>query len=406
MIRKVTLPALLIALSCCQPKTQEPALPQYLQVLAEEWQSAGSNFSIKEFEKSHSYSAEQGDLQDFLDSLSGNTNKIVRIQPGIYELDTALIVPSNMILEGVERDKVTFVSKLKYPFKPEPFDTPCTIEFLNVSKAGLKNITLIYEAVDFPTYSPSNFYDLWDKRVFKNDPEGDTLLYVGHIGVKNSENIFIDNCRVLHAGTDPIIIAGSNNVTVSNSIVDGSYNKGGKGNGYFNIDKGSHHVLVQDNRIEKIRHLAIQKDTHHNVIVDNDMEVDVNFHNGDDGSNLIEGNVIRIPEWHGWHCISAGAKSKHDPPGPNNYIFNNHTQYKLFIPEIREKITEYGDSIIYTGVEVVDSIAIKDQLMVRYSFTDYKKANSKNLLFRMNDEWDNQKSVLLADTLLVNRLFR
>ena len=72
---------------------------------------------------------------------------------------------------------------------------------------------------------------MWDNKVFKNNPNGDTLLYVGHIGIKRSKQVVIDNCNVFNAGTDPIILADAHHISITNSHIRGSYNKGGKGNG-------------------------------------------------------------------------------------------------------------------------------------------------------------------------------
>lgn len=245
------------------------------------------------------------------------------------------------------------------------------------------------------------FSDSWNKRNFSNDPKGDSLLYVSLVAIKHSNNIIVDNCKIYNAGTDPVIIASSHHVTVARSHEKGSYNKGGKGNGYFNIDKGSHHLLVKHNRIEKLRHLAIQNGAHHNVIFDNYLEVDVNFHNGDAGYNLVERNTIRIPEWHGWHVFSRGAKNKHLPPGPHNYLYNNLTQYKLFIPELRERITQSGDSIIYASRTAIDTVYIKNKPLIKYSYGpfDLDKSRLHNKLYLMTDSWEAKKATEFHSTL-------
>lgn len=52
-------------------------------------------------------------------------------------------------------------------------------------------------------------------------------------------------------------------------------------------------------------------------------EVDVNFHDQDDGHNLVENCRIHTPVWHSWPAIGVGIPEKHHPPGPGNILFNN-----------------------------------------------------------------------------------
>ncbi|MEL7120957.1 MAG: right-handed parallel beta-helix repeat-containing protein [Bacteroidota bacterium] len=394
---------LLIGFSGCQKKvTQEELLPDYLKALLPEWDKAGASVDMDDFLRVKAYPSTD------LDSLiNANKEIIVELQAGEYFLDEPLNLKTDVFLKGIHKDSVFIISTFKRPFHPMPLETPCSIEFWNANNSGLSNLTLIYRAVDFLPHHQEYFHEGWDKQVFKNDPQGDTLLYVGHVGIKNSEQITIDNCNIYNAGTDPIIIAESSHVSILDTHVKGSYNKGGKGNGYFNIDANSSYVLLKGNRVEKIRHLAIQNGAHHNVVVENDLEVDVNFHNGDAGSNLVERNIIRIPEWHGWHCFSAGAKSLHDPPGSNNYLFNNLTQYKLPIPVIRPIAVEYGDSIIYQSQQIVDTIMIKDQPQIRYKYgaVDFKRSTLSNRLFVMNDQWNDRKRVQFLEELEVQSIY-
>lgn len=392
-----------IFFACAGQGTTKDAFIKGLPI--EEWSKAGAekvdtNLPTVEI-------APGADLQQKIEELQGRKPVVLKLNPGKYYLSRPLQLQSNVYLAGVHRDSVWIISNFKRPFHPEPFDTPCSIEFQDLEKSGIRNLTLLYQPVAFEPYERQEFYEMWDNKVFKNNPNGDTLLYVGHIGVKRSKQVIIENCNIFNAGTDPIILADAHHVSILNTHVKSAYNKGGKGNGYFNIDANSSYVLVKDNKIEKIRHLSIQNGAHHNVIVGNDLEVDVNFHNGDAGYNLVEGNSIRIPEWHGWHCFSAGAKTMHQAPGPHNYLFNNLTQYKQYIPVVRPVIAEYGDFIVYKTAQIIDTVMIKEQPMVRYQLgpVDLERSIKSNRLFVMNDQWDDQKRVLFVKTLAQDKLY-
>jgi len=110
--------------------------------------------------------------------------------------------------------------------------------------------------------------------------------------------------------------------TLRSNFVDACFNKGGRGNGYYDI-RGDYNLIV-DERVRRIRHFAIQNGAKYNVVINCDIEVDVNFHNGDDGFNLIEQNKIKSEQWRSWGAFaSGGARFGHDEPGDNNIIFNN-----------------------------------------------------------------------------------
>lgn len=403
-MRRILFLLWIVSLLSCTKATQQTdsfnedaILKSFPQI--KEWQKAGVR-NLEGVEVLSEYSASiDDDLQEKIDSIAFLGGGKIILEPGRYILSKSLIMRDNIYLEGVDKETVVLEGKSQASFEPSPEKTPCIIEFNSLKGSGLSNLTLTYTAADFLPIDHEEFYHSWDKNAFKNDPQGDTTLYVGLIGIKNAEDILVNNCQLLNAGTDPIIIAQSKHVSVLNTLVKGSYNKGGKGNGYFNIDANSSHVLVKHCYVQKIRHLAIQNGAEYNVIYDNYFEVDVNFHNGDSGNNLVENNIIRIPEWHGWHCFSSGAKSLHRPPGPNNYLLNNFTQYKLPIPNIRPFTTEYGDSVLYKTMTPIDTLIIKNNPMVRWEYgaLDLEKMKSSNQLYQMNPTWDDRKRVLPVD---------
>ena len=211
----------------------------------------------------------------------------------------------------------------------------------NVQKAGLEDLTIY---LDVRGADPIDRKHLSDggycNDCFQNDPHGLADLYIRMVHIDQSQNCWIDNCMIIKAGTDPIMISGSHN-TVRNCLIDRAYNKGGGGQGYFDI-WGDHNLIV-GNTGRRIRHLAIQQGAKHNVVLLNRLEVDVNFHNKDGGHNLVERNDIAIPTWHGWHSFSTGGeKFGHAPPGTHNVLFNNRANYQ------NQRLEFSGSKVVYT----------------------------------------------------------
>lgn len=336
------------------------------------------------------------DLQEALDRAVEQGGGVVLLKSGIYPIHETLEMRDSVILRGVDRSGVILSNQLRGPFFSNPFDNISGIRFRKVVWAGLENLTVRYQAVSFPPVDYAYFDYPWQKQTFRNDPQGDRQLYVTHVTFDHARNSWIRNCQILNAGTDPILVLESEHISITQSRVEGAYNKGGRGNGYFNVEQNSRYVLIAEDTVRAIRHFAIQSGAKYNAVVGNYFEVDVNFHNGDGGHNLVEGNIIRIPEWHSWHCFSRGVPKHHRPPGPGNLLFNNYTQYKTFIPGKRERITEYGDSIIYTSIEPADTLEAwgQPQIVHQYGPMDFSRMAHQHQLYRMNPVWDDRKSVL------------
>jgi hypothetical protein len=99
--------------------------------------------------------------------------------------------------------------------------------------------------------------------------------------------------------------------TVETTSIDGSHNKGGLGNGYVNLTRSAH-VLLTGLHVRDVRHLSIQNSDatypcRYNVLVHSQLEVDVNFHNGDAGHNLVQDCRIAVPTWHWWGPFAVGS---------------------------------------------------------------------------------------------------
>ncbi len=275
-------------------------------------------------------------IQKAIKILSKSGGGILVLGPGEYILRNTIRLESNVTLRGCHKDSVLLSVKLHgFHFSTgKPRQSALLIR--NKHWVGIENLTIKYTDADFEPLDKDSMTAPWDKAVFHQPELRDTSLFVEHIWIDHSKNCWVTNCNLLWTGSDPIRITNSKHITCSYNFIDRSYNKNDGGMGYYNIIN-SKYVLVFNETIKRIRHLSIQKGSKFNVICNNYLEVDINFHDGDKGYNLIEGNTICIPEWHSWHCFQHGDPNQHKPPGKMNVLFNNDALYKNRTREYCEK---------------------------------------------------------------------
>ncbi len=271
-------------------------------------------------------------LQEQLDRLGESGGGRLIVPQGNYEIYETVKIPSDVSVVGISRDSSVFEIKMKEVFEKSKHHMPpqgnsAAFLFDQVNNASLENLTIIYKAVDFEPFDFDEYDHEWVRGVFHgHDPRTDSL-FVTSVWIERSENCKISHCNILQAGNDPIRIRLSEHITCSHNLVDRAYNKGGRGAGYYNLIH-SHHCLLYNETVGRLRHLSIHKSSSYNVLYGCDLETDVNFHNGDRGHNLIENNEIRIPEWHSWRPFGTGSPSQHEAPGPYNILFRNQTDFK------------------------------------------------------------------------------
>lgn len=248
----------------------------------------------------------------------------VMLAAGIHRVNRPLLVPSSTVLQGVHRDSTRLHVYIKAPFAAhESGKRTGAVVFKKVSNAGLENLTIQYKAASFEPNDKDSLNAAWDRNVFHGRECRDTMLFVDLVLIDSSEKIWVKNCRLLWAGNDPIHMTASQFITCSKNYIDRAYNKSDRGQGYYNIIR-SKHILVDGDTVRRIRHFTIHRGSQYIVVRNSFFEVDINFHNGDAGYNLIEGNTVRIPSWHSWNAISRGDPRQHQPPGPWNLLYNNY----------------------------------------------------------------------------------
>ncbi len=293
-----------------------------------EWQKAGveggipyrSNVSVQ---RQISPTNSDG-IQRAIDALNTSGNpSVIFLKNGTYTIDKPIKMKSNVILRGENKNEVL----LRVVLRSDGNRSRTALEFRNVSRSALEDLSFEYiPPKSITLYDDRNvpLNQFCGDRCFGNNPAGERNMYVSFLKMdRGTKNCWVDNCNFKNSGTDPFEISANHN-TFRKNFIDACFNKGGGGNGYYDI-KGDYNLIVNE-KVRRIRHFAIQNGAKYNVVIACDFEVDVNFHNGDDGFNLIEGNTIKSERWRSWGAFaSGGARFGHDKPGNNNIVFNNVT---------------------------------------------------------------------------------
>ncbi len=247
-------------------------------------------------------------IQAAIDEVANAGGGVVLLRNGVYKLsgNTRINMKSKVVLRGESREGVRIESRLS---------DGVAILFNNVQNAGVENLTYQFY---FGNSDPQH-----DKYTNSEGASKVTSIQIN----TNSKNNWVKNSNIINSGLHPIVAEGEHN-TFTGNYVDGSYNKSG-GSGYYNIRRGKRN-LVKGETIKNLRHLGIlTRGAAYNVIVDNFIATDVNFHTGDVGHNLVEGNSVSLPKHHGWSLFGTGHPAfTHMTPGDGNLVVNNHSYHE------------------------------------------------------------------------------
>ncbi|WP_432835727.1 RHS repeat-associated core domain-containing protein [Dactylosporangium sp. CA-092794] len=169
---------------------------------------------------------------------------------------------------------------------------------------------------------------------------------------KWSANSWVKGVRAEMTGSHPIVTEVASNLSIVDNYLDGSWNKGKGGNGYFRGSRVWDSVYA-GNTTRNLRHFTFQWSASGNVAIGNSFDSDLNLHGGYERNNLFELNEVSTPYAHrsdscqsncggeggdsvedaGWYPIwwAAGKKAVKwsGSSGPNNVFFNNHLRKQL-----------------------------------------------------------------------------
>jgi len=258
-------------------------------------------------------------IQQKINALSNAGGGVLKFPAGVFNITRTLRVLKNVVLEGANNGTTTLKDKLS---TNNSTTNGIVILFDNLRNGhtvgGIRRMTLRGPFSGTPTIN----------RWTTAKPNANNIM----VNFKRSTNLFLDNVKIFNSGGSPISTFnsdGSGHHTFRNCVVSGAWNKGRGGQGYFNISSGF--CLVYKCKIEKIRHFTIQKKgAKYNVVYDNVINQDVNFHNDDGGNNLIEKNRITIgraivgTSGNAQRFVVMGPWSnRHADSRSDNFVYNN-----------------------------------------------------------------------------------
>ncbi len=297
--------------------------PAYSEM--QEWAKAGVQGGIPAVSVYKSID-NTADLQNEINLCSLNGGGALLLQEGEYLISSVINMKSNVVLRASENSNV----KLIVTFRAWNSNVKYAFQFSNVKHAGFENIHIELDGpdgVDPVDGEPWNTGG-WCGECYSNNPSGHSDLWVGLVKISaNSKNNWISDCTLYKSGTNPLLIEGSNN-TIRNTLVDRCYNKGGGGAGYVDV-RGKYNLFYKF-KVKRIRHWAFQWGAKYNVSYKCYSEVDINFHQKDEGYNLFQENTLRIAYRHGWGTFTAGDPNMHGKPGSNNLIYKNDCIYRWY----------------------------------------------------------------------------
>jgi hypothetical protein len=133
-------------------------------------------------------------------------------------------------------------------------------------------------------------------------------------------NDWVKGIRTYLTGSHPIVTEEAKNLQIQGNYLEGSWNKGAGGNGYF---RGSRvwDSLCAGNATRDLRHFTFQWSASDNVAIGNDFDSDINLHGGYERRNLFELNTQAVPYDHrSGNCRSNCGEEGGGGPDDSNWF--------------------------------------------------------------------------------------
>jgi len=283
------------------------------------------------------------EIQAAIDRLAAEGGGCLQLEPGTYILDAPLYLKDRVRLRGSYVDAVKLEIRMRGNFPGWKSDRipllESAIRLDNVCEAGLEHLTLIFDEGTPRIFGVRHLENPFSDREYG---EEDTL-FVNSIWIHRSRDCFVQFCRMVDSGSNPLVIRSSAHITVRYCEMHGAHMRSG-GQAYLRLT-GSRSCLLAGIMFRDLRHLSIMDGSDDfpcrgNVVIGCDMEVDINFHSGDSGHNLVQDCRIRIPSWHWWSPFAIGVKGVHRPPGPGNLIYRCSAERLRFATLPRSSMAE------------------------------------------------------------------
>jgi len=175
--------------------------------------------------------------------------------------------------------------------------------------------------IELKDFSIKHISSLGDIHLVENNYTNcDKNAFVHMIYCDYASKCNISNIHILQSGSHALLLENSYGILVDHIFVNGSWNKGKKGNGYVRVAR-TYHSVIRDSTIKNIRHLTLQWSSCGNHLYNLNMGVDINLHGGFAHENIIDHINFDIPRSHHWkpiqHCPN---NAKWAPPDGKNII--------------------------------------------------------------------------------------
>ncbi|MFK0288447.1 DUF6531 domain-containing protein [Streptomyces sp. NPDC090499] len=227
------------------------------------------------------------------------------------------------------------------PIDGKVFDSKVTPLVDAVVGVGIENLSFTQDMPNLDKAQASHNYGNMDPSAAMHG-----------IVFKWAANSWVKGVKAEMTGSHPIVTEVASNLSIVDNTLDGSWNKGKGGNGYF---RGSRvwDSLYAGNTTRNLRHFTFQWSASGNVAIGNSFDSDLNLHGGYERNNLFELNEVSVPYAHrssncdtncgdeggsdpddsDWYPIwwAAGKKAVKwsGSSGPGNTFHNNHLRKQL-----------------------------------------------------------------------------
>ncbi len=130
----------------------------------------------------------------------------------------------------------------------------------------------------------------------------------------------LHDLRILQSGSDAVDCDYCYGVLLEDLMIDGSWNKGKKGNGYVRFAR-TWYTVFRDSEVRNIRHVTLQWSSAGNHLYNLILGVDLNLHGGYAHANSIDHILFDIPPGHRWKPIEqCPPDAQWAPPDGKNMI--------------------------------------------------------------------------------------
>ncbi len=131
----------------------------------------------------------------------------------------------------------------------------------------------------------------------------------------------VSDVDIVMAGRHPLNFESSIEISATDVVVDGAWNKGDGGTGYVRFARSTACHLERA-EVRNVRHVVFQWSAARNLVTDSVLETDVNFHGGFSRDNVVRRTRIEPPPSHPWRQVTRTPADAHwaPPDGPGNHV--------------------------------------------------------------------------------------